>query len=218
MSIDSIKVPSEQELPLFPLHVVLFPGGVLPLHIFEERYQLMIQLCLEQESPFGVVLIKEGTETGDPAKPHPVGTAVQILEVDRLNGGRMNLMTTGQYRFEILEIQNNLPYLVGRVRVPNVPDVDANSEFEPITSEARELYRDYESLLKQLFFEWEPPGEIPEDPRRLAYQIGVRLHVSLEEKQQLLETFPLNQLLAEETAVLKRENHRLRARVIAQNN
>lgn len=218
MSIDSIEVPSEQELPLFPLHVVLFPGGILPLHIFEERYQLMIQLCLEHESPFGVVLIKEGTETGDPAKPHLVGTAVRILEVDRLNGGRMNLMASGQYRFEILEIQHNLPYLVGHVRVPNVPDIDENDDFEQIATEARELYRDYEALLKQLFFEWEPPRVIPEKPRHLAYQIGVRLHISLEEKQQLLETFPLNQLLAEETALLKRENHRLKARVIAQNN
>ena len=218
MSVDAIEVPSEQELPLFPLHVVLFPGGILPLHIFEERYQLMIQLCLEQESPFGVVLIKEGTETGEPAKPYLVGTAVQILEVNRLSDGRMNLMTTGQYRFEILEIQHDLPYLVGRVRIPIVPDVDVNDDFEPITSEARELYREYEALLKQLYIEWEPPREIPENSRHLAYQIGVRLHISLEEKQQLLETFPLNQLLAEEIALLERENHRLRARVIAQNN
>lgn len=218
MNIDSIEVPSEQELPLFPLHVVLFPGGILPLHIFEERYQLMIQLCLEHESPFGVVLIKEGTETGDPAKPHHVGTAVQILEVDRLDGGRMNLITSGQYRFEILEIQHNLPYLVGRVRVPNVPDIDVNEDLEPIASETRELYRDYETLLKQLFLEWEPPKLFPEDSRQLAYQIGVRLHISLEEKQHLLETFPLNQLLAEEAALLKRENRRLKTRVIAKNN
>ena len=218
MNIDSIEVPSEQELPLFPLHVVLFPGGILPLHIFEERYQLMIQLCLEHESPFGVVLIKEGTETGEPAKPHLVGTAVQILEVNRLDGGRMNLMTSGQYRFEILENQYNLPYLVGRVRIPNVLDPDVNDDFEPIASETRELYRDYEALLRQLFFEWEPPKVIPENPRHLAYQIGVRLHISLEEKQQLLETFPLNQLLAGEATLLKRENQRLRARVIAQNN
>ena len=218
MSVDSIEVPSEQELPLFPLHVVLFPGGILPLHIFEERYQLMIRLCLEQESPFGVVLIKEGTETGEPAKPHLVGTAVRILEVDRLNGGRMNLMTSGQYRFEILEIQHNLPYLVGRVRIPNVLDLGANDDFELIASETRELYRDYETLLRQLFLGWEPPKVIPENPHHLAYQIGVRLHISLEEKQQLLETFPLNQLLAEETTLLKRENHRLRAQVIARNN
>ncbi|MDE0299808.1 MAG: LON peptidase substrate-binding domain-containing protein [Candidatus Poribacteria bacterium] len=218
MNIDSIEVPSEQELPLFPLNVVLFPGGILPLHIFEERYQLMIRLCLENESPFGVVLIKEGNETGEPAEPYHVGTAAQILEVDRLDGGRMNLMTSGQYRFEILEIQHNLPYLVGRVRVPNVPDLGGDKGLTPVASETRELYEDYEALLRQLFFDWEPPEVIPQDPRHLAYQIGVRLHISLEEKQELLETFPLNQLLAEEARLLKRENHRLRVQVIARNN
>ena len=218
MNIDSIEVPSEQELPLFPLNVVLFPGGILPLHIFEERYQLMIRLCLENDSPFGVVLIKEGNETGEPAEPYHVGTAAQILEVDRLDGGRMNLMTSGQYRFEILEIQHNLPYLVGRVRVPNVPDLGGDKGLTPVASETRELYEDYEALLRQLFFDWEPPEVIPQDPRHLAYQIGVRLHISLEEKQELLETFPLNQLLAEEARLLKRENHRLRVQVIARNN
>ena len=115
----------------------------------------------------------------------------------------MNLITSGQYRFEILEIQHNLPYLVGRVRVPNVPDIEVNEDLEPIASETRELYRDYETLLKQLFLEWEPPKLFPEDSRQLAYQIGVRLHISLEEKQHLLETFPLNQLLAEEARATK---------------
>ena len=218
MNVDSIEALSEQELPLFPLNVVLFPGGILPLHIFEERYKLMIQLCLEHESPFGVVLIKDGAEIGDPAEPYSIGTAAQILEIDRLDDGRMNLMTSGQYRFEILELQHNLPYLVGRVRVPSVPDITGNEDFEPIASEARELYQDYEALLSQLYFEWELPEEIPENPRHLAYQIGVRLHISLEEKQRLLETFPLDLLLAEETSLLKRENHRLRAQVIARNN
>ena len=218
MYVDSVEAPSEQELPLFPLNVVLFPGCVLPLHIFEERYKLMIQFCLEHELPFGVVLIKEGAEIGDPAEPYLIGTATQILEIDRLDGGRMNLMAAGQYRFEILEIRNNLPYLVGHVRVPNVPDIAGNENFVPIASEARELYQDYESLSRQLYFEWSPPDKIPKDPRQLAYQVGARLHISLEEKQRLLETFPLNQLLAEETALLKRENHRLRARIIARNN
>ncbi len=218
MNVDSIKASSEQELPLFPLNVVLFPGGILPLHIFEERYKLMIQVCLENESPFGVVLIKEGTETGDPAEPYAVGTTAQILEARQLDGGRMNLVTAGQYRFEILEIRHNLPYLVGNVRALNEPDITGDADLEMLASEARELYQDYETLLKQVFLEWDLPERIPENPRHLAYQIGVRLHISLEEKQGLLETLPLDQLLAEETALLKRENYKLRAQIIARNN
>ena len=64
-------VPNDDvaELPLFPLNVVLFPGMPLPVHIFEEQYKGMIEDCLDRDKPFGVVLIKEGQEVGDPAKP-----------------------------------------------------------------------------------------------------------------------------------------------------
>ena len=69
---------SVELLPLFPLNTVLFPNMVLPLHVFEERYKLMINTCLAQDKPFGVVLIYSGTEAGGPAVPHSVGTVARI--------------------------------------------------------------------------------------------------------------------------------------------
>ena len=90
-----------EELPLFPLKVVLFPGNILPLHIFEERYRLMVQHCLEEKSNFGVILIKKGSEVDDQAEPYNVGTAVRIIETDIMDDRRMNIITTGQYRFQI---------------------------------------------------------------------------------------------------------------------
>ena len=72
------------EMPLFPLkNVVLFPGMMLPLHIFELRYREMINRCIEEKIPFGVLLIEEGQEVGDTAKPHMVGTAARITRVER---------------------------------------------------------------------------------------------------------------------------------------
>ena len=68
------------ELPLFPLNTVLFPGQVLPLHIFEERYRLMIRRCLAEDAPFGVALIQTGAEVGAAAEPHTVGTVARIIE------------------------------------------------------------------------------------------------------------------------------------------
>ena len=62
--------PQQRSLPLFPLNVVLFPNAVIPLHVFEERYKLMAQRCLDSDSRFGVVLIKSGDEVGGPADPH----------------------------------------------------------------------------------------------------------------------------------------------------
>ena len=218
MHIDPISPSSEQEIPLFPLKVVLFPGGILPLHIFEQRYKLMIQFCVENQSPFGVVLIKDGQEAGDHAEPHRVGTAVQIVEIDRLEDGRMNLITSGQYRFEILEIQQDLPYLVAKIRVPSLMEIENHENLEPITAEAGELYQNYESLLEQFLLSWAIPEAIPSVPRHLAYQIGMRLQISLDEKQQLLEVFPVDQLLKREVVVLKRETYKFEFNLAARSN
>jgi Lon protease-like protein len=67
-------------LRLFPLQTVLFPGMRMPLHIFEERYKLMIRECIEQDAPFGVLLIRDGAEVGAGAVPHNVGTTARISQ------------------------------------------------------------------------------------------------------------------------------------------
>ena len=95
-------------LALFPLNTVLFPGMPLPLHIFEERYKIMIGRCIDEDRPFGVVLIQSGTEVGNPAVPHVVGTTALIAAVKRLEDGRMNLIAVGQERFRSLEEFNKL--------------------------------------------------------------------------------------------------------------
>lgn len=209
---------SEDELPLFPLHVVLFPGAILPLHIFEQRYRLMIHFCLDNEHPFGVVLIKEGQEVGDPAEPFLVGTSVEIVEVDRLQDGRMNLITLGKYRFEVLDITQYEPYLVGKVSIPDIADVEAGEKQQSLAAKASNLYQDYESLLEKLIPGWEKPQDIPSSPSPLSYQIGARLQIPLEETQQLLETLPIDQLLTREIEILERENRQLKIRIIAQSN
>lgn len=209
---------SEDELPLFPLHVVLFPGAILPLHIFEQRYRLMIQFCLDNEHPFGVVLIKEGQEVGDPAEPFLVGTSVQIVEVDRLEDGRMNLLTLGQYRFEVVDITQYEPYLVGKVSIPDIEDIEADVNHQSLASKAGNLYHNYESMLEKLIPGWEKPQDIPSSPCPLSYQIGARLQIPLEETQQLLETLPIDQLLTREIEILERENRQLKMRLIAQSN
>src|SRR6185436_9070158 len=103
------------KLPLFPLHTVLFPGMPLPLHIFEPRYQAMIQTCLNRQAPFGVVLIRSGPEVGGPAEPHAIGTSASISRVERLPDGRMNIEVVGQERIKILALQHDEAYLTGTV-------------------------------------------------------------------------------------------------------
>src|SRR6266516_6539957 len=105
-----------EEIPLFPLNTVLFPGMPLPLHIFEPRYREMIGLCSTEDRPFGVVLIREGVEVGEPAVPFEVGTMARIIGVDRMPDGRMNIITVGTRRFRLLGYTTEKkPYIVGDV-------------------------------------------------------------------------------------------------------
>lgn len=111
------------ELPLFPLHTVLCPGVALPLHVFEERYRLMVERCVESGEPFGVVLIREGRETGPlDGRISRVGTTALIREVGRYPDGRLDLMTVGGRRFRIENLTDSEePYLVAEVRYLREP-------------------------------------------------------------------------------------------------
>ena len=218
MQSDSLT-PYEREIPLFPLQVVLFPGGVLPLHIFEPRYREMVTYCLDTDSEFGVVLINEGAETGNAAGPYRVGTATRILDVSHLPDGRMNIVTAGEYRFEILDVQDELPYLVAQVRLLDDEfALEVAPAVKSLAEEGAVLYQTYELLSSRLIFAWQPTEENPEHPLELAYQIGTRLRISLEERQLLLETVQLEELLTREIAILKDENQRLSFRLMARNN
>ncbi len=107
-------------LPLFPLRLVLFPGQVLPLHIFEPRYRMMINQCVEEELPFGVVLMREDTPdwrdyNGDVELPYEIGTTAHIRRMERLADGRLNIITLGLHRFRVRKLRFDMPYLQGDV-------------------------------------------------------------------------------------------------------
>lgn len=91
------------DLPLFPLGTVLFPGGLLPLRLFEQRYLRMAKGCLRDDSPFGVCLIREGSEVGAPATPEPVGCTASIVRWDMQQLGVLQIVAQGQQRFRIVE-------------------------------------------------------------------------------------------------------------------
>lgn len=92
-------------IPIFPLNTVLFPGGLLPLRVFESRYMDMTRECMKREEPFGVCLIREGSEVGAPAIPEAVGCLAKILDFDMQQLGVLNLKTAGGRRFRILQRQ-----------------------------------------------------------------------------------------------------------------
>lgn len=92
-----------QEVALFPLHTVLFPGGLLPLRIFEPRYMQMVSTCMRSGEPFGVCSIREGREVGAPAVPNAVGCLARIVQWDMQQLGVLNIVARGERRFRIVE-------------------------------------------------------------------------------------------------------------------
>ncbi|HKV29921.1 MAG TPA: LON peptidase substrate-binding domain-containing protein [Candidatus Dormibacteraeota bacterium] len=191
-----------QWLPLFPLNVVLFPHMTLPLHVFEPRYRQMMGDCLEEGHSFGVVAIREGSETGL-ATPYDVGTLAKIVRIDRLDDGRMNLLVTGASRFEIVRTANDRPYLRGQIRI--IPEAGDDPEATArLTKTTAVTFRDYSNLLRELVGRQPDDAEPPMEPELLSYLIAAALNLQIPEKQSLLaEPRTDNRLLLEQRLLRK---------------
>ena len=201
-----------RELPLFPLNTVLFPSLPLPLHIFEERYKLMIGTCVVTDNLFGVCLIKEGVEVGGPADPFEIGTVARIAEVDRMPDGRMNLMTFGTQRFRLDEVIQREPYLIGRVVVLEPGEESADEDL--VSDVADRLLR----YLREVRGAARVPdrGELLKDVDRLSYLAAATLGLPARERQSFLEIDAAADRLKQARDLLRREieNARLFGRAI----
>lgn len=193
------------DLPLFPLkNVVLFPGMVLPLHIFEARYREMINRCIDEQLPFGVVLIDEGEEVGEAAAPHRVGTAAKIVRVERLDDGRMNITAVGTERFEIQELHTDRSYLTAKVRV--LPTVNGSTKLAvQMAQRIRPRLFEYIELLSRVNNTELSLDRLPEDPMTLAFLVGIALQVPAEDKQKTLTLASVPAMLAQEYNLLSQE-------------
>jgi Lon protease-like protein len=175
------------ELSLFPLQVVLFPGMALPLHVFEERYKRMIQRCLEGDGAFGVVLIREGSEVGEPATPFLVGTRARIIDVERLPDGRMNLLTLGQDRFRVTRYWEEDGCLRGEVTFFEDEAAAESAHLSELVDRARQLLVPYLAAL--LAGTNLGASDIPEsEPVPLSFWAASLLIAPAPVKQGLLET------------------------------
>jgi uncharacterized protein len=114
-----------RDLAIFPLNAVLFPDGLLPLRIFEQRYMEMAKACLKDDEPFGICLIRSGREVGAPATPEPIGCTARIVEWDMQQLGVLSIKARGGQRFRILESRVTETTLT-RARVELLPP-DADS-------------------------------------------------------------------------------------------
>jgi Lon protease-like protein len=194
-------------LPIFPLGAVLFPGLVLPLHVFEERYRLLMRDLLAGEEPhrFGVVSIELGHEVGPGAARRlaPVGCTAEVRGVQRHDDGGYDLVTTGGTRFRVEDIDDSLPYL--RAEVTPLPD-EAGPGAENATEPVTRQFRRYCDRLVQHGAEIADLDDMPADPIRLSYLIAASLVLDRADKQRLLQAEHAAARLRLEYDLLRREN------------
>lgn len=181
------------EIPLFPLNAVLFPGSTLGLRIFEARYLDMVRECARAGRGFGVCLIMQGQEAGEPALPAAVGTLASIVDFDTLPDGLLGISVTGGARFRVQKsrIRGN-GLVIGEVREwPDEPVVPVPIEFSLLPAIL-------ERLAEQAGLSWRNgPREHYDDASWVGFRLAELLPLGDAERQHLLEvTDPMDRLTA----------------------
>ena len=201
---------SVRELPLFPLpEVVLFPKEVLPLHIFESRYRIMLKSVLETDSMFGVIKWDPNTKT-----MANVGCCAQIIKHQKSEDGTSNIITLGQQRFQILEIIRSTPYCSAMVSWINDENVDNFQELDALKDSVSEALSDVVNLSSKLTNSKKNlPEKLPNNPMELSFWIGSHLGGAVaEEQQRLLEERNTYKRLQREYEMLDHTRKQLAAR------
>ena len=192
-------------LPLFPLHHAQFPMVPLQLYIFEERYKVMINGCIERNEPFGVILIKEGAEVGEPARPFEIGCTARILAVQREEDGRMRLLAAGESRFRLLDyMEADLPYLIGKVETIE-DDPETSENLGPLCAVLQNTFLRYLRVLAEQAGEPFPQLDMPDNAILLAYYVASIAVLTPETKQELLEMTDARQRIEAEISLLNEQ-------------
>jgi Lon protease-like protein len=178
-----------EQLPIFPLNTVVFPGVTVPLHVFEERYRALVHhlLTIPDKSLrlFGIVAIREGYEVGQPRVParqsvHRVGCVVQMTSVEPYEDGRFDIEVVGRQRMRLGGLDTSGSYLVG--------EVETLSERTPKSNHtALGTFEEYRRRLSQMRGGDVLDGSMPHDPEFLSYSLAATCLLTLRERQDLLE-------------------------------
>jgi Lon protease-like protein len=200
-------------LPLFPLGAVLYPGMLLPLHIFEDRYRQLVRDLLDGPEPrqFGVIAIRKGRETGiDGVQSlYQVGCTATLRRAEQHPDGRFDIVTVGTQRFRLLSLDETLPYLQGEIELLAEEEVD-EAAAAPVVGAVQVAFRAYLDALTEWGGATVRVEDLPAEPVLLSYVVAATMVIDLPERQSLLAepdaVARLNAqraLLSRETAMLK---------------
>jgi Lon protease-like protein len=178
--------PLTTEIPLFPLGTVLFQGGALPLQVFEPRYLDMVSRCLKEDSPFGVVLIRSGSDTWRPGGPGPdlfeIGTQARIVDFNQLGNGRLGITARGERKFRIRSVSEQSDHLlIGKVSfLPDEPVLGIGQEHQELVELLEQLLTHPSVKALDLDIDLN-------DARSVGWRLSELLPIEAEIKQSLLQ-------------------------------
>lgn len=204
----------EFRLPLFPLGTVLFPGLVLPLHVFEQRYRVLVRELLalpESERRFGVIAIRQGREVGvDGVQAlYDIGCVAQLRRAEAYDDGRFDIVSTGAARFRLGALDERGPYLAAQVQV--LPEQLGTGPETPLLDRAvRAAFAAYLAALGAAGGESIALPELPDDPLVLGYLVAASAALDLDQRQRLLAEPDGSARLRAELTLLRRETTLLR--------
>jgi uncharacterized protein len=200
-------------LPLFPLGAVLYPGMLLPLHIFEERYRQLVRDLLDGTEPrrFGVIAIRKGRETGIDGvhSLYEIGCTATLRRVDQHEDGRFDIVTLGTQRFRLLRLDQTRPYLQGEVEMLAEDPVDAATA-GPAVRVIQAAFREYLDALTEWGGATVRLEEMPDEPELLSFIVAAAMVIDLPERQVMLAESDTLRRLAMQRALLSRETAMLR--------
>lgn len=203
-----------ETLPLFPLGTVLYPGLVLPLNIFEERYRQLVRDLLDRPEPrrFGVIAIREGRETGiaGVSALYDVGCLATVRDVTELPDGRYELITIGTDRFKLHGLDESGPYLRGEVELLDEP-VGDETETKVAVAAVQRGFRGYLNMLADKGSARISVPDLPDEPVLLSYLVAASIIIDLPERQGLLAQPNALRRLRSERALLAKETALLRS-------
>tara|TARA_B100000459_G_scaffold146172_1_gene111823 strand:+ start:776 stop:1426 length:651 start_codon:yes stop_codon:yes gene_type:complete len=203
---------SVRELPLFPLpDVVLFPQQLLPLHIFESRYRMLLQSVLETDKRFGIVRINP--ENGQMAE---IGCCAEVLQHQTTEDGRSYIVSLGQQRFRVLNITRETPFRSAMVSWMEDDTIEDLSDLHGLSDNVGSALKDVFALTAKLQNrELDVPDDIPDLPRELSFWIGAHLdNRAAAEQQELLELTDTRQRLERQFEMLDHTRRQLAARTV----